>query len=150
MHPIILHQVAKARIADLHRQAERDRMARTARLVRKAHSRHLVPGDLATVLVHRVHAVLAARSLRPPLTTQASAESHAVTSAQEDHQPSAPEGLRGPGNGSAQTYAPEPGVLCLSPGETDPRPPAPSRRYMGDRRSPSPSGHITPDTGDHR
>jgi hypothetical protein len=53
-----------------------------------------------------------------------------LTSAREDHQPSAPEGLRGPGNG-AQTYAPEPSVLCLSPGETGPRPPAHSRRSVG-------------------
>lgn len=68
MHPIILNEVAKARIADWHRQAERDRIARTARLTRKAHRRHVVPGDLAAGFARRVLAVLAARRLRPPVS----------------------------------------------------------------------------------
>ena len=46
MHPTIHQQLAKARTADLLRQAERDRMARTARLARKEHHRHLMPGHL--------------------------------------------------------------------------------------------------------
>ncbi len=66
MHPIIVNEVAKARIADWHRQAERDRMARAARLARRKHDRHFAPGHLATVLARRVLAVLSARSLRPP------------------------------------------------------------------------------------
>jgi hypothetical protein len=35
MHPTIQHQLASARIADLHRQAERGRMARAARSARR-------------------------------------------------------------------------------------------------------------------
>jgi hypothetical protein len=35
MHPSIQHQLASARIADLHRQAERGRMARAARSARR-------------------------------------------------------------------------------------------------------------------
>jgi hypothetical protein len=73
MHPIILNEVAKARIADWHRQAERDRMARAARLARKPHRRRFVPGDLATAFARRVRAALAARSPRP----SASAPGHA-------------------------------------------------------------------------
>lgn len=46
MYPTLHYELANARIADLHRQAERDRIARTARLVRKARSSHFVPGDL--------------------------------------------------------------------------------------------------------
>ena len=81
MHPTIHQQLAKARTADLLRQAERDRMARTARLARKEHHRHLMPGHLATVLARRVLAVLAARSLRLPVSaSRASSESHLVTS----------------------------------------------------------------------
>jgi hypothetical protein len=64
MHPTIHGEVARARIADLHRQAERDRMARATRLARKTHERHFVPGHLATVLARRALAVLAAHSPR--------------------------------------------------------------------------------------
>ena len=35
MYPIIQHQLVSARIADLHRQAERGRMAQAARSVRQ-------------------------------------------------------------------------------------------------------------------
>jgi hypothetical protein len=65
MHPIIGNEVAKARIADWHRQAERDRLARAARLTRKTPERRSVPSDLATVLARRVRAMLAAPSPRP-------------------------------------------------------------------------------------
>jgi hypothetical protein len=64
MHPIIHGEVAQARIADLHRQAERDRIAQAARLARKAHDRHFMPSHLTTVLARRVLAVLAAHSPR--------------------------------------------------------------------------------------
>jgi hypothetical protein len=65
MHPSIQGEVAKGRISDLHRQADRDRMARaTTRPARKTHDRHFVPGQLATILARRVLAVLAARSPR--------------------------------------------------------------------------------------
>jgi len=66
MYPTVHYDLAKVRGADLHRQAERDRAARAARLVRKAHRRHFVAGDLAADFPRRVLAVLAARSLRPP------------------------------------------------------------------------------------
>jgi hypothetical protein len=68
MYTTIQQELAKARVADLHRQAERDRAARTARLARKTHGRHSRPGDLATGFTRRVLAVLAARSLRPPVS----------------------------------------------------------------------------------
>jgi hypothetical protein len=64
MHPIIHGDVAKARISELHQQAERDRMARAARAARKAHGRHFVPRRLATVAARRVLAMLAAHSPR--------------------------------------------------------------------------------------
>jgi hypothetical protein len=64
MHPIIHGELAKARIADLHRQAERDRMARAARFARRTHDRHFMPGHLAAVLACRVLAVVAAHSPR--------------------------------------------------------------------------------------
>jgi hypothetical protein len=66
MHPIIVHQAAKARIADWHRQAERDRVAQAATLARTPHRRRFMPGDLATAFARRARAVLAARSPRPP------------------------------------------------------------------------------------
>jgi hypothetical protein len=71
MYPTLHYELAKARTADLHRQAERDRAARTARLTRKAHRRHFVAGDLATVFARRVLAVLAlaARPGRAPKAT---------------------------------------------------------------------------------
>jgi hypothetical protein len=64
MHPSIQGEVAKGRIADLHRQAERDRTARATKPVRKTHDRHFVPGQLATLLARRVLAMLAAHSPR--------------------------------------------------------------------------------------
>ncbi len=66
MHPTTLNDVAKARIADWHRQAERDGMARAARLARKEHARHLPRRHRATAFARRVLTALGARSLRPP------------------------------------------------------------------------------------
>ena len=81
MYTTFQHDLAKARVADLHQQAERDRIARTARLARKAHGSHVVPSDLATSFARRLLAALAARSLRLPVSApRASAESHLVTS----------------------------------------------------------------------
>ena len=68
MHPIIVHEAAKARIADWHQQAERDRVVRAARLARQPHRRRFMPGDLATGFARRARAVLAARSPRPPVS----------------------------------------------------------------------------------
>jgi hypothetical protein len=80
MDLIILNKVAKARITDLHRQAERDRIARAARHDRKPRRRRYATADRATGLARRVRAVLAARSLRPPhVSTSAAAESHDPT-----------------------------------------------------------------------
>jgi hypothetical protein len=70
MHPMTHDGAARARIADWHRQAERDRVARTARHVRKAHRRRAVPDEPATGFARRVLAVLGARSLRPPVSAQ--------------------------------------------------------------------------------
>ena len=67
MYPTLHYELAKARGADLRRQAERDRAARTARLIRKPHRRHFMAGGLATDFARRVLAVLAARTLRPPI-----------------------------------------------------------------------------------
>jgi hypothetical protein len=64
MHPIIHGELARARIADLHRQAERDRMARAARFAHRTHDRHVVPGHLAAVLARHVLEVVAAHSPR--------------------------------------------------------------------------------------
>ena len=61
MHPIMGYQVTNARIADLHRQAERDRMARAAR---KDGNTLQAPGHRAAALARRVLAVLG-RRLRP-------------------------------------------------------------------------------------
>ena len=66
MHPTIMSEIGKARIADWHRQADRDRIARAARAARGKHASHLRPGHLATVLARRVRAALGAPSLRPP------------------------------------------------------------------------------------
>jgi hypothetical protein len=60
MHPIMGYEANKARIADLHRQAERDRMARAAR---KDRNTLQAPGHRAAALARRVLAVLG--RLRP-------------------------------------------------------------------------------------
>jgi len=73
MHPLIAHEVAKARIADWHRQAERDRLARAARLTGRKPHRHFAPGHLTAVLARRLRAVLASRSLRPASSQPAQA-----------------------------------------------------------------------------
>ena len=68
MHPTIHQQLAKARTADLLRQAERDRLAHAASRARRAQPRQRTrraPG-IVTVLARRVLALLAPRSLRPP------------------------------------------------------------------------------------
>jgi hypothetical protein len=62
MHPTIMSDVAKHRIADWHRQAERDRIARAARAARTTHVRR----SLAAVLACRVGAALGPLSGRPP------------------------------------------------------------------------------------
>ena len=68
MHPTIHQQLAKARTADLLRQAERDRLAHAASQARRAqsHQRTRRAPGMITALARRVLALLSARSLRPP------------------------------------------------------------------------------------
>ena len=63
MHPTIMSDVAKDRIADWHRQADRARTARAARAARAKHA-HRRPTHLAAVLARRVRAALGAPSPR--------------------------------------------------------------------------------------
>jgi hypothetical protein len=69
MYPTLHYELAKARTADLHRQAERDIAARAARLIRKTHRRHFMADGLATVFARRVLAVLAVRPGQAPKAT---------------------------------------------------------------------------------
>ena len=43
------YAVGQARLADLHRQAQRDALARAARRARRQHSTHRAPGFLAAL-----------------------------------------------------------------------------------------------------
>jgi hypothetical protein len=61
MHSEIQHYLAQAQIADLHRQAQRDALARAASRARHARAQqpsHPVRG-LPAAIARRVHAVLA-------------------------------------------------------------------------------------------
>lgn len=60
MHPTVMSAVAKHRIADWHRQADR---ARTARAARTKHV-HRRPAHLAAVLARRVRTALGSPSPR--------------------------------------------------------------------------------------
>lgn len=64
MHPTIMSDIAKHRIADWHRQADRARTARAARAARTGHARR-TPGHLGIVLARRVRAALSAPGLSP-------------------------------------------------------------------------------------
>jgi hypothetical protein len=64
MYPTIHYEIAKARVAELHQQAQRDALARVARRARRAErqqSRHLA-SRLPGVAARRVLTVLGARS----------------------------------------------------------------------------------------
>jgi hypothetical protein len=67
MHPIILHDLTKAHTSDLHRQAERDALSRSARGARRArqapaqHSAPLMPAHTTAELIRRVLTLLGAR-----------------------------------------------------------------------------------------
>jgi hypothetical protein len=63
MQPTVMSEVAKHRIADWHRQADRARTGRTARTARTKHA-HRRPTHLAAVLAPRVRAALGSRSPR--------------------------------------------------------------------------------------
>jgi hypothetical protein len=66
MQPSTACQLGQARLADWHHQAERDRVARAARLARRNHASHPRPGHLAAILARRVPAALGTHSRRPP------------------------------------------------------------------------------------
>jgi len=59
MYPVTNYELAKARAADLHRQAHRDTLARAARRAQQHHSGHPVS---ALPIGRRVLALLGARS----------------------------------------------------------------------------------------
>ena len=65
MHPTVHYQLAQAKIADLHRQAERDALARAAR--RERHTRRHQPSPSRPrspgAVTRQVLAVLGIRSL---------------------------------------------------------------------------------------
>jgi hypothetical protein len=68
MYPSIQHDLMKTRVADLHRQAERDRVARAVSRTRRAQiheRRRSVRGHPATVLARRALTWLAALSPWP-------------------------------------------------------------------------------------
>jgi hypothetical protein len=65
MHPIMHNELKNARIADLHRRAERDRLARAfiqARRLRREHGRDLAGGRSAGGFARRLLIILGARS----------------------------------------------------------------------------------------
>ena len=65
MHPIIHNELNQARVADLHRRAERDRLARAfiqARRTRREHGKDPVSGRSAGVFARRLLIILGARS----------------------------------------------------------------------------------------
>jgi hypothetical protein len=64
MHPTIRYEMSKARVADLHHQAQRDALARAARRPSQARgqpSGHRLPA-LRAVLARRLLTVLGART----------------------------------------------------------------------------------------
>ena len=68
MHPTIQRQLVNARTADLHRQAEHDRLARAVRQVRQQQEHRRCPaGDRpASVFARRLYALLPARPVTRP------------------------------------------------------------------------------------
>jgi hypothetical protein len=72
MHPIIIDKLHKARIGDLHRQAEQDRLARAvilARRTRREHGKGPAGGRPARVPARRLLIILGARSAWPGRAT---------------------------------------------------------------------------------
>ena len=66
MHPIILHDLVKARTSDLHRQAERDALGLAARRARHAaeQSTPVMPAHRTAALIRRMLTLLGARRPR--------------------------------------------------------------------------------------
>jgi hypothetical protein len=65
MYPTFQHELAKARTADLHHQATRERAARTASHARRAQHTRSRPSHAATVLANRVLTALGAAPSSP-------------------------------------------------------------------------------------
>jgi hypothetical protein len=63
MHPLTQYDLIKAQVADLHRQAERDGLARAGRRVRRERGRHPVLSHPATTLARHALATVGARCL---------------------------------------------------------------------------------------
>jgi hypothetical protein len=64
MHPIIMHELVKARTSDLHRQAERDALGLAARRARQAPAKRstpFMPAHTTAALIRRVLTLLGAR-----------------------------------------------------------------------------------------
>jgi len=64
MHPSISRELMKARISDMHRQAECDALSRAARRARHAPAKQstlFMPGHTAAALIRRVFTLLGAR-----------------------------------------------------------------------------------------
>ena len=64
MHPIIMHDLVKAHISDLHRQAERDALSLAARRARQAPAKQstaFMPAHTTAELIRRVLILLGAR-----------------------------------------------------------------------------------------
>ena len=68
MHPIIMHDLIKARTSDLHRQAERDALSRAARRARQTAAKQgtpFMPAHTTAELFRRVLTLLRARRPEP-------------------------------------------------------------------------------------
>jgi len=64
MHPIIMHDLIKARTSDLHRQAECDALGRAARRARQTPAKQgtpFMPAHITAELLRRVLRLLGAR-----------------------------------------------------------------------------------------
>jgi hypothetical protein len=61
MHPIIMHDLIKARTSDLHCQAERHALGRAARRAPAKKSRPFMPAHATAELIRRVLTLLGAR-----------------------------------------------------------------------------------------
>jgi hypothetical protein len=74
MHTTFHHELLRARVTDLHRQAARERMAKamsSARHPQRERRTHSVPGH-ATVLANRIFTVLGAHGAPPTRLSRAS------------------------------------------------------------------------------
>ena len=65
MQPTFHHELATARVADLHSHAARERMAKAARRAQKHHRTRSVPARTVTGLARRVLTLASGRSPSP-------------------------------------------------------------------------------------